>query len=163
MRLYNFTQFVNEGWFLSKNIPQFEQMVDFVFKPGSGELRHQDILRTKVWPAIISENKARFIAKYPTVEHLEKELAEFRAKVDKPNDAFGGPEARVKNRFLTLCVILMVHAQCKRGLFTAEDTKKDYSNLCLVAYDHLIGELDSTLLGYMDLVADQWHWIIDKV
>jgi hypothetical protein len=160
--LLGFGDFINESWVWGKQIPEFPMMLDFIFKENSNELRYPELLRDKVYPAIAKRGNLRFKAKYPDYKTLEKALIDFKIKREKAVVLKG--EARVINRFLVLCVLLMVHSQCKNDKeLTPEDIAKDRVNVCLLAYDTILGEISSVLQGFMLLATSKWDITLNQV
>lgn len=160
--ILDFEGFTNESWVWGKQFPQIKEMLDFIYKPNSNELRYPELLKDKVYPAIKSRGTLRFKAKYPDYETLEKELAEFREKCKDPKKIFN-PEARVNNRFLVLCICLMTHSQCEHKTMSSEDNANDRSNLCLIAYDAVLGERSTILQGFMVLATGKYDYLLNKV
>jgi hypothetical protein len=159
--LLSFDEFINESWVWGKQIPDFPMMLDLIFKEGSDELRYPELLRDKVYPAIARRGTLMFKARYPDAETLEKALIDFKVKREDATILKG--EARVVNRFLVLCVLLMVHSQCRNRELSPEDIAKDRVNVCLTAYDTILGEDDSVLQGFMLLATGKWDGALSEV
>lgn len=160
--ILEFEEFVNESWVWGKQLPQIREMLEFIYKPNSDELRYPEILKDKVYPAIKQRGTSRFKVKYPDYETLEKELVEFKKKAFNVKIPFN-PEARINNRFLVLCILLMVHSQCRNREMSSEDNAHDRSNLCQIAYDTVIGEYDSILQGVMLFATGKWDYALQEV
>lgn len=160
--ILGFADFVNESWVWGKQLPEIKEMLEFLYKPNSNDLRYPELLKDKVYPAIKERGTLRFKAKYPDYKTLEKELAEFKEKVFNKKIPFN-PEARIINRFLVLCVLLMTHSQCENREMSSDDIANDRSNLCPLAFDYVIGEHDSILQGVALLATGKWDMTLHKV